>query len=574
MKQERDTSAIRLTEFDEPEDLDLHSPPKVRGTRRLQMVTFVVALLWTLVGVLCSHQLIQDLLHKALVESQQQLNNEVQFRVRVLQQKLYQAEQLSLALSLNQSYVELARAASNSGVDLNSLMPQERVDFILQLPGVQEVNQSFKQLVSRVDAYQVFLQDAHGYCIASGRSGEEDDCIGSAYNTREYFNEAEKDGHGRQFAVGRLHTVPSFFFSSAINDGDEFLGVIILRLLTGQVADFVQPDKTLTLVTGNDGVIIASSDPALVFHHLGEPWAPLPTLESYRKIYKRADIQSLEITPLPETRKGLSLWLWKERCHLVAHDEVVEGDFQIFLFKDVEHIIADAQNHWILSIAILLAGLLAILLIERSINYSLQRKAHLKALTEANRNLAAVTRELYELTITDSLTGVSSRRYFNQKLEKEAERQQRNFQMNTDETSVNEASENRRLSLLSIDIDHFKQVNDNYGHPAGDEAIRVLADICVQSVRPQDTVGRMGGEEFAILLCEVTAEQSRDIAERILNKCRNTDIRFQEHCFRQSCSIGIASLKPGQSAGQLLSEADKALYKAKNEGRDRYEYLV
>lgn len=556
MNQDRETSSINLTELSEQQQLGSPSAPRLRKFRLLQLLAIAAALIWVIAGLLVSNHLIQKELSADLLASQTQLDNEVRFRERIFEQNLHQAEQLSRTLALNQSYIALAKAAKAILPDLDNLDRPQRVTAISKLPNVDSINTSFRQLVSQIDAYQIFMQDARGYCIASGRSGEDDDCMGLRYDTREYFREAEATGHGRQFAIGRLHTIPSFFFSTAIREGDEFLGVIIVRLLTSDVTDFINLNLALTLVTAEDGVVIASSEPSFIFHHVGPDWSPVPALEEFREIYSEEQIRTIPVQEIKNSRLDSSLWLWQERCHLVGQGNVPESDFQVLLFRDVEHILAGATRLWELSISILLVGLLLILLIERSMNFSQQRKAHVEALSEANKKLADVSGKLYELTITDSLTGVSSRRYFNQRLEDEVKRQQR--------------QPHTGISLLVLDIDKFKKINDRYGHPAGDEAIRTMADICAHSVRSFDVVGRLGGEEFGVILFDLTPEQSTEIAERILRKCRETEIRFQEHRFKQTCSIGLARLKEGQSADQLLSEADKALYQAKHQGRNCY----
>ncbi|HRH76711.1 MAG TPA: GGDEF domain-containing protein, partial [Cellvibrionaceae bacterium] len=119
-----------------------------------------------------------------------------------------------------------------------------------------------------------------------------------------------------------------------------------------------------------------------------------------------------------------------------------------------------------------------------------------------------------------------------------------------------------------IDIDFFKTINDTYGHPAGDKAICTLASICKSALRPYDVLGRVGGEEFAVLLIDTNAQQAEEIAERIRTLCLNTAIHHEQQIFNQSCSIGVALYQFGDSAEQLLSQADRALYRAKHAGRN------
>jgi diguanylate cyclase (GGDEF)-like protein len=165
---------------------------------------------------------------------------------------------------------------------------------------------------------------------------------------------------------------------------------------------------------------------------------------------------------------------------------------------------------------------------------------------------------LQAIADTDSLTGLSNRRHF----------------LAVAGEAIGSAQEfGATLSLLMVDIDHFKRINDTYGHAAGDQALRLLGATLKESTRRDDCVGRLGGEEFAILLPGASAEVAQDIAERI---CRHAttlvilDGRGQRFGF--TVSIGLACLAPSDAKPEdLLARADAALYRAKRGGRNRVE---
>ena len=156
------------------------------------------------------------------------------------------------------------------------------------------------------------------------------------------------------------------------------------------------------------------------------------------------------------------------------------------------------------------------------------------------------------LTLTDELTGLYNRRFFEQELRREAERSRR-F--------------GRSLALVMIDVDHFKSYNDRFGHRAGDDALRGVAACLVgAAIRRVDAVTRYGGEEFAVLLAETEAEGARLVAERI----REVVAESQEFLCPLTISAGVAALHGDSAEAEaLVLRADQALYRAKREGRDR-----
>ena len=183
---------------------------------------------------------------------------------------------------------------------------------------------------------------------------------------------------------------------------------------------------------------------------------------------------------------------------------------------------------------------------------------NLNPLATVVRQLAASVKsaelhaKVLELSLTDGLTGVHNRRYFEILLQKEVERSQRY---------------NRPLAIIMIDIDHFKRYNDSFGHPAGDEALRRVAeDIQNKARRGLDVVTRYGGEEFAVILPETDASGAWFVAETIREQVHSNDQLLR----KMTVSLGIASLSGDQlSHATLVERSDRALYQAKNQGRNR-----
>jgi len=127
----------------------------------------------------------------------------------------------------------------------------------------------------------------------------------------------------------------------------------------------------------------------------------------------------------------------------------------------------------------------------------------------------------------------------------------------------------RLFSLLLIDIDHFKLVNDNYGHLTGDTVIQLVSAVALRSMRATDTVARFGGEEYIVLLPETNVAQASQLAERIRASIASSPLHLTDRTIAVTLSIGCAQINADRTLNQLLERADKALYMAKTTGRDR-----
>lgn len=127
----------------------------------------------------------------------------------------------------------------------------------------------------------------------------------------------------------------------------------------------------------------------------------------------------------------------------------------------------------------------------------------------------------------------------------------------------------RQLSMLVVDADHFKNINDTYGHHAGDLVLRSLSLVILEQKRAQDTFGRLGGEEFGLLLPETNLEQARVVAERIQKKCDQTSTEVDDDMVSCTVSIGVTEVGPSDTSFEDVSRrADRMMYKAKEAGRN------
>jgi diguanylate cyclase (GGDEF)-like protein len=163
--------------------------------------------------------------------------------------------------------------------------------------------------------------------------------------------------------------------------------------------------------------------------------------------------------------------------------------------------------------------------------------------------------EIYRLTILDGLTGIFNKRYLLECLDRELARS---------------ARYGRPLAALLIDIDHFKRVNDQLGHLAGDRLLRQVADCIKATVRQEEVFARYGGEEFVLVLPEADLAAAVRVAERICQEVAACPLEYQGETHRVTVSVGVAVTEGHQpiTAGALLQRADDRLYEAKRSGRN------
>jgi diguanylate cyclase (GGDEF)-like protein len=182
------------------------------------------------------------------------------------------------------------------------------------------------------------------------------------------------------------------------------------------------------------------------------------------------------------------------------------------------------------------------------------------SLTQNVTELKATRDRLARLASTDALTGVYSRRWWFDLAEKEFSRSRRY---------------DRLFSLLMADLDWFKQINDTYGHEAGDRVLNEFGTMLRKTCRNSDVIGRLGGEEFALLLPETNAEDARRLAGRITEACRSIIVDPSADKVRCSCSIGVTQVRPDdERLDNVLTRADQALYAAKGAGRNRWSFAA
>jgi diguanylate cyclase (GGDEF)-like protein len=184
--------------------------------------------------------------------------------------------------------------------------------------------------------------------------------------------------------------------------------------------------------------------------------------------------------------------------------------------------------------------------IERRVVSTVERFASQSALALDN---AWLLEQMHRMASSDGLTGILNRRSFEESLAREVARATRS---------------GRPLSLVMLDIDHFKRLNDTHGHQMGDQVLCAVARQLSDSMRVSDVVARYGGEEFAILLPDIGADDALPVADRLRRLLEHTDAPVAV-----TASLGVATLADGEASDALIAAADAALYESKRAGRNR-----
>jgi diguanylate cyclase (GGDEF)-like protein len=162
--------------------------------------------------------------------------------------------------------------------------------------------------------------------------------------------------------------------------------------------------------------------------------------------------------------------------------------------------------------------------------------------------------EIYRMTIIDGLTQIHNKRFLQEALERDVMRARRH---------------SRDLCVLMFDIDHFKTINDKYGHLAGDYVLRELARIVSERIRRDEVFARWGGEEFAVILPETTLDGAQQLAEILRQRVEQHPFTFQNEPIAVTISMGAALLGEDMTGTDVITAADTKLYEAKNSGRNR-----
>jgi diguanylate cyclase (GGDEF)-like protein len=383
-----------------------------------------------------------------------------------------------------------------------------------------------------------YVLDPTGTTIATSNRGQPDSFLGRNFSRRSYFGAARDGQPGRSLGVGTVSGVPGYYASEPVRDASGRIVAIAV------VKQNLSPDKlgpggveSSSIVTA-EGRIIVASRPGLAGRLL---WKP----EGGASGAAGSDPGQEASAPVMDQEFAGTEWVSVQgRKHIAVRRPLPGSDWALVVLKKERTQVANR----------LLGILITLLLCAVILTYFVAMQRQLGAesyITTKRHEAEGRAREMARRADTDALTGVLNRAGFNEVMVREVGRARRYQQA---------------LSVAILDIDHFKRVNDEFGHPVGDQVLVRTAKLLSSSVRDSDTVARWGGEEFAVIAPTTPEEGAARLAEKLRSFMEATHLGPKEPV---TASFGVAQLGPDDTVETLLQRADAALYRAKQSGRNQ-----
>ncbi|VVE34348.1 Diguanylate cyclase DosC [Pandoraea iniqua] len=463
---------------------------------------------------------------------------------------------------------QIQRAAADIADHPLTELPHEMArEKLLANAALKPVNELLRAAQLYFGADLVWLGTPDGVTIASSDAKGPNPLVGDNYGDRGYFQAAVLGTAGQQYVIGRKTRLPGIYFTAPVYQDGRLVGVMVVKLGLRRLSHWV--DTGASFVTDVNGVIVLANDPT--FTGLAVPGAPVfkMTPAERRHLYQQDDFTVVPIedydpapgTPpflLPGTRgepqahhdpdaADLVRVRPDNQPYLLESATSMDSELVIYTMSEVptlRSLFIERQRYTVLMFGLMLSSAGALVLLIRHL-----RRGKLQLSDTLAKNAALEHEVKY-----DALTGSLSRGHFLKRLRSEVN------QANT--TGV-------PACIVLVDLDHFKQINDTWGHALGDTVLATFVRLCHDSLREDDICGRLGGEEFAIILSGATEARAFDAAERLREAVRAARINVDGRALQFTISAGVAQWHAGDDDNAWLQRADAALYLAKSRGRDR-----
>lgn len=441
-----------------------------------------------------------------------------------------------------------------------------------EAPRIQQANLFLERINASAKSTVVYVLDTTGLVLAASNWNDPQTFVGSNYAFRPYFQEAIKGGTGRFYGMGTTSLMPGYYISYPIRNASGIIGVTAVKIdMSNLDQGWSNSPDEITVADGN-GVIFLSSRAEWKYRPMRpltpEATAQLKRTRQYDQVLKaplqiqvvrqvQPDEQIIKVT---QTARGARTV--EEASYYLKTGKLDGSDWTIQVMVPMEDVNMRALRLAIMTAGALSLVALSILYLQQLRAQSRERERSRRELEQAHQALEQKHVELQKLSedlritsITDPLTGAYNRRFFFESVPK----------------IVSAANRHHfPLSIVTIDVDHFKRINDMYGHPVGDEVLRMLTTLCKESLREADIFARFGGEEFIMALPNTAAEVARGVAERLRTKVMGNPLEIKGDFLSITVSCGVAQYREGEAnVEQVLKRADEALYAAKNGGRNQ-----
>jgi diguanylate cyclase (GGDEF)-like protein len=525
----------------------------------------VVLVCWLVSGMIAD-RMVQQELDAALRAQRQMSSSIVDNMAEVI------ASDLSMARAIPATMAELnvvqQALAHSQAYAVNTAAPESALrNALLKVPELSTVSGFLHDAQGFSGLDSIWLVNANGVCVASSNE-QSRGFVGIDMRTRNYLSNALLGAFGEAYGVGRSSGEPGIFIAAPAYDDGVLVGAVIAKVGIGRLRHWVA--HAGTFVADENGVIIMAHNSALEGHVLPDGHIRQMSVADRQNVYRRVEFPNVQIEADMRQVREEAPWV---PAAIATQLFVITDRPMPALYESRSGLNSGLSAHLVdplaawpellrnhkrdrLLVFLTLAGTAALAWVI-TVSYVRERRHHratrdlAEQLQSANTLLSAEARH-------DALTGALSRRYFLDLLRREIERAQANGDA---------------LCMAIADLDHFKQINDRFGHAAGDRALEHFVDTCRAELRTNDAIGRLGGEEFGILLPATALEGGREVVERLRTRLKAVPSTKLPPSAGLSVSIGITELSREDLPERIMSRADLALYAAKTSGRDRTEAL-
>lgn len=437
---------------------------------------------------------------------------------------------------------------------------------------VQQANDYLEKLNQIARAEVIYLLNPDGVTIASSNWNTDKSFVGHNYGFRPYFQDAIAGRVGRFYAMGATSRTPGYYISHPVTEDGKITGVAVVKVdLSNFDREWKPGDDYEVTITDEYGISFLSSQADWKYR----PLEPLPAAHTARLASTR-QYEGILRPPLPIVEQSslgpdVRFVIVSQQAEgsdanvkvpYLAYSSGLPSNWRVNVFMQAGSVHGQALLHTF-AFAILISFILVLALYWRELRRRGAEREMARLTLEAahaeleskHSQLQALSEEYHRASITDALTGSYNRRFF----------------MEVTAKMISGTTRHKViLSVIVIDVDHFKSINDQYGHYAGDYVLKRISEICSSELREEDVFARMGGEEFVIALMHASYNDATDVAERLRSRIMAQHFEVDGHAFHVTISCGVAQYQLADAhIENTIRRADRALYQAKHQGRNQ-----